>query len=253
MSKKIYYSLAFLSILLLSLIQHTITPVVGLNTTVNDAENDVYYVSLTAEGENIKKGNYHDEIDIVKFEINNQNLNLTFAGNINDWEGADDVITEAVMVLHPNFDMELYKEGNMTYPYYAIYYDNWSQSLGYRVIFAHVYEYLGDEDREFWNETAGWVSNNTLALDIGSASDKSIIANVPPKAYNITNNTTYIAQSIHIKYSPSEIKYYIDIAPEEYMLLEETEEVIPGYNLFIIVGVLVGISLIIVRKHIKRK
>ena len=253
MSKRIYYIFAILSILFLSLTFQTFTPAVCLYASVDDAENDVYYVSLTAEGENIKKGNYHDEIDIVKFEINNQNLNLTFAGNINDWEGAGDVKTGAIMVLHPNFDMELYKEGNMTYPYYAIYYDNWSQSLGYRVIFAHVYEYLGDEDREFWNETAGWVSNNTLALDIGSASDKSIIANVPPEAYNITNNTTYIAQSIHIKYSPSEIKYYIDIAPEEYMLLEETEEVIPSYNLFIIVGVLVGISLIIIKKQIGKK
>lgn len=252
MSKKIYYSLAFLSILLLSLTQQTFTPVVGLNTYVDDAENDVYYVSVTADGESIKKGDYHDEIDIVKFKINAQNLNLTFAGNINDWEGVGDVATGAIMVLHPNFDMEIYKEGNMTYPYYAVYYDNWSQSLGYRVIFAYVYEYLGDEDSEFWNGS-GWVMGEDDALPIGTASGKSIIADVPPEAYNITNNTTYIAQSIHIKYSPNEIKAYIDIAPEEYMLLEETEELIPGYNLFIVVGVLVGISLIIIKKQVKRK
>ncbi|MFX1314757.1 MAG: hypothetical protein ACFE9T_02765 [Promethearchaeota archaeon] len=252
MPKKICYSFAFLSILFLSLIMQTFTPVVGFNVTVDDAENDVYYVSVTADGEKVKKGNYHDEIDIIKLEINDQNINLTFAGNINDWQGVGDVETGAIIVLHPNFDMELYKKGNMTYPYYAIYYDNWSQSLGYRVIFAYVHEYLGDEEKEFWNDL-GWVTSEEDASPIGTTSDKSIIANVPPKAFNTTNSTTYIAQSVHIKYYSNEIKAYIDMAPEEYMLLKETEEIIPSYNLFIIIGVLIGSSLIIVRKYFKRK
>ena len=249
MSKRVYYMFTILSIILLSLTLQSITPVLGLNVIITDPENDVYRLHVTPSSQDVSKGDYHDEIDIVKLEINGQFVNLTFAGNIADWESNDSVQTEAEIMLHENFTGS-YMESLMIYPYYLIYYDNWTNfELGYRVFFV-----LKIEDspwRLFWNGSE-WVADEDEAMDIGSASDKSIVANVPPGAFVIPDNITYIAASgCNEAIGMYEMIGYSDIAPNKYDPLASNGGEIPSYNLFIVVGFLVGVCLIIIRKQIK--
>lgn len=259
MSKRIHYVLAILSILLVSLTVQTLTPVVGLNLSVDDPENDVFraYVNIDEMSQELSRGNFHDEIDIVKLNVSNQIFNLTFAGYINDWVSNGYADTSAQIILHPDFNMTLYIQGNITYPYYSILYQNFTSSffpytsLGFHAFFIYV---IDIETIVFWNETAGWVSDESYAEDIGYVSDKSIIADVPLGAYDIPDNVTCIAMTTYAEQlSMVEFLLYGDIAPNEYDLYPSEDDVIPSYNVFILVGLLFGISLIIIRKHIKRK
>ena len=255
MSKRIYYIFAILSILFLSLTFQTFTPAVGLYASVDDPENDVYCTHIIGQDYEMTKGDFHDEIDIVKLNITEQFFNLTFVGNITDWVGTEPHYTAALIILHTDFkglDQE------PTYPYYSILYQNHSVTgqgadyLGFHVFFTYV---LDESTRLYWNETAEWVSNTSLASDIGSASDKSIIADVPKDAYTIPDYIDYIALSVHSVYYPSPIEEfieYLDFAPNKYDPFA-SEDKIPSYNLFIVVGLLFGISLIIIKKQIKRK
>ena len=247
MSKRIHYIYAVLSIVLLSLTLQTFTPVLGLNAIETDPENDVYRVHMTESSQDIKKGDYHDEIDIVKLEINGQTVNLTFAGNIADWQFNDTVETRAIIVLHEDFtSLE-----DMTYPYYAILYDNWTYyELGYRLFLTYETEF----DSEYWNGS-GWASSEDLAVDVGFASDKSIVANVPSGAFIIPDDITFLAQAMCAEFIVMfiEMIVYTDIAPNKYDPLASSADQIPSYNLFIVVGVLVGISLIIIKKQIGKK
>ena len=267
MSKRIYYKFAVLSIVLLSLTLQTFTLVVGLNVIITDPENDVYrvkyesiifmspptfgYVPAPSSAQDAGRGDYHDEIDIVKFEINGQTMNLTFAGNINDWQMTGIYVTIAMMLLFPDFDMALYKQGKQQYPFYVAYYQNHSHfGPDYKLVFIHQ---IDNETSECW-DGAGWTDTQILAASIGSASGKSIIANVPPGAYTIPDNVTYIAASEHDEYlGGGESMAYLDIAPNEYELWSVSKDEIPSYNLFIVLGVLFGISLIIIKKQINSK
>jgi hypothetical protein len=257
MTKRICYIFAILSIVLLSLSLQSITPVLGLNATITDPENDVYrvkYVIVTPFGYGTspnpaQQGDYHDEIDIVKFEINGQNMNLTFAGNIADWQSTGVYDTIAMMLLYPNFDMDLFPE-EPQYPYYVAYYQNHSiYGPDYKLVFVHN---IDNETSLYW-EGVGWTDDQGSSANIGSASGKSIIANVPPGAYTIPDNVTYIVASEHDEYlGGSEGIAYLDVAPNEYEPWPDAaEDEIPSYNLIIMVGVLVGICLIIIKKKIK--
>ena len=248
MSKRIYYIFAVLSIVLLSLTLQTFTPVLGLNAIETDPENDVYRIHMTESSQDISKGDYHDEIDIVKLEINGQTVNLTFAGNITDWQYSDSIETRAIIVLHEDFtSLE-----DMTYPYYAILYDNWTYyALGYRVFLTYETEF----DTDYW-DGSGWAATEDLAVEVGSASDKSIVANVSSGAFIIPDNITFLAQALRIEFigifPEEEVILYTDIAPNKYDPLA-SEDKIPSYNLFIVVGLLFGISLIIIKKQIGKK
>ncbi|MFX1409174.1 MAG: hypothetical protein ACFFA6_02390 [Promethearchaeota archaeon] len=255
MSKRIYYILAILSILSLSLTVQTFTPVVGIYMSVDDPENDVYYIHITETDYEMTKGNYHDEIDIVKLNITGQFFNLTFAGNMADWVVGTGPYMAALIMLHPDFPGF---EQEQTFPYYLILYENHTvtgtgdEYLGYHVFFTYV---IDEYNQLYWNETTGWVSSNTLALDIGSASGKSIIADVPTNAYTIPDDVDIIATSVRSEFLfyTDEIFEYLDIAPNKYDPFAGNGDEIPSYNIFIVVGVLFGISLIIVKKHIKKK
>ncbi len=255
MSKRIYYIFAILSILFLSLTVQTFTPVVGIYMSVDDPENDVYYIHYNIiDGDyDMTKGDYHDEIDIVKLNITGQFFNLTFAGDMADWVVGTGPYMAALIMLHPDFqgfDQE------PTYPYYSILYENHSvtgqldEYLGYHVFFTYV---IDQYTEQYWNATTGWVSTTALASDIGSASDKSIIADVPTN-YTIPDDIDIIATSVHseLLFYTNEVFEYIDIAPNKYDPFA-SEDKIPSYNLFIVVGLLFGISLIIIKKQIKSK
>ncbi|MFX1314956.1 MAG: hypothetical protein ACFE9T_03770 [Promethearchaeota archaeon] len=256
MSKRIYYILAILSILSLSLTVQTLTPALGIYMSIDDPENDVYYIHVRGyEDYDRTKGDYHDEIDIVKLNITGQFFNLTFAGDIADWVVGPGPYMAALIILHPDLP-NLNQEP--TYPYYTILYENhsvtgqWDEYLGYHVFFTYV---IDENTEQYWNATTGWVSTTALASDIGSASGKSITADVPTSAYTIPNNIDIVAISVRSEFLflIDETFEYIDFAPNKYDPFAGNGDQIPSYNLFIVVGLLFGTSLIIVKKHIKKK
>ncbi|MFX1322884.1 MAG: hypothetical protein ACFFAQ_14700 [Promethearchaeota archaeon] len=255
MSKKSYYLFAVLSIVLLSLTFQTFTPVVGIYMSVDDPENDVHYIHIIGDDYDQTKGDFHDEIDIVKLNISEQFFNLTFAGNMADWVVGTGPYMAALIILHPDFQGF---NQEPTYPYYSILYENHSvtgqydEYLGYHVFFTYV---IGEYNQLYWNATTGWVSSTALASDIGSASGKSIIADVPTNAYIIPDDIDIIAMSVYSEFLffTDELFEYIDIAPNKYDPFASDGGGIPSYNLFIIVSILLGISLIIIKKQFKSK
>ena len=270
MLKRNHYICIISSLVLFYLIFQTFTPVRGLTETKTDPENDVYRIlyeeTMIVMGAtpapkisqiveppgnlDIKQGDYHDEVDIVKLEINGQNLNLTLAGNINDWVNDDNHSTRAFIFLYPDFNLEDFKQGIHPYPFYVASYQNQSvYGPGYKLL---LFKDTDNETSYLW-DGAGWTLTKILSANIGYASGKSIIANVPSGAYIIPDNVSYFAWAVHENYGGERVTY-IDVAPNEYSLWSVPQsETIPSYNIFIVVGLLFGISMFIVRKHIKRK
>ena len=213
MSKKIYYVFGILAILSLSLMLQTFTTVVGLNLSVVDPENDVYYMHYkytTPENMEIKKGDYHDEIDIIKLDVTGQHFNLTFAADITSWN----LTHQALIMLISDFNFQ-----QPPFPYYAISYEN-PNDYGlyeFHVFFLYVtgsYE----EDREYWNNVTGWVSTPDLASDIGFSTDRSIIADAPTEAYLIPDDIDCVATAscLYAFFAIEDVYQYLDIAPNKY-------------------------------------
>jgi len=260
----------FLSFILISLSLQNFTFVTGIPVIIPDPENDVYRIHYEQtiilfgvtpapnigqvvnppSNIDIKKGDYHDEVDIVRLKIDGQNLNLTFAGNINDWVSDADHETSAIIFLYPDFNMEIYKQGDQQYPRYVAFYQNQSEyGPDYKFVFINE---INNETWWVW-DGSGWTLSNGLSANIGSASGKSIIANVPSGAYTIPDNITYFAVAEHDNYlGGGEAIAYLDIAPNDYALWS-VSETIPSYNIFIVVGLLFGLSMVIARKYIKGK
>jgi hypothetical protein len=215
----------------------------GLTIEVNDAENDVYYVKQDFEL-TIKKTSLHDEIDIKAISIEGQNVNLTFYGNISSWITTENVSTAAVIALYEDFNWDYFKANlSVPLPYYAIYYIS-LPSVGYGVFFTY---FQNDQEAPilFWNGTA-LTSDETDAISIGYTTLKSIVAFVPSEIFTILDNSTYIAQSAYIEFLNGIL--YTDIAPEKFNLFRETEPTIISYNLLFIISVLLGITLILIKK-----
>ena len=137
------------------------------------------------------QGDFHDEIDIVGLDVTGQHFNLTFAADMSNWNHTH----SAIIILHPDFKG---LEQEPTYPYYTVLYQNHSmfgyEGLDFHVFFTYV---TGPSTEQYWNETTGWVSSAFSASDIGYASDKSIIADVPTEAYTIPDDIDCIAVSTY--------------------------------------------------------
>ncbi|MFX1417358.1 MAG: hypothetical protein ACFE9N_00410 [Promethearchaeota archaeon] len=228
------------------LLIQSFSPVNGLIEAKIDPENDVYYF----HNQNVQQGDFHDEIDIVSLEINGQNLNLSLAGNINGWVNNDTVDYIAHILLVENFEIDSYKQGELPYPYYIIRYVSLPYYYsGFKVL---LYKMIGFLDFLFWTGS-GWSTNPDLAQEIGSISANSIIANVPIGAYTIAEDITFFAIIEHMIFGSDTI-YYMDIIPNEYSLWSvSVPESILSYNIFILTGLLFGISIIIIKNMMKEK
>ena len=148
--------------------------------------------------------------------------------------------------------MEIYKHGDEQYPKYAASYKNQTVTGPDYVLYFTKAVGPEVEDSLYW-DGVGWTTTISLSANIGSASGKSIIANVPLGAYTIPDNVSYLAWAVHDTFGGERITF-IDVAPDEYSLwCVPDSAAIPSYNIFIVVGLLFGISMFIARKHIKRK
>ena len=234
---------------LFSLSSQTITCVFGLNALESDPENDVYRMHQLDTDRDLKKGDYHDEIDIVKLEIMGQHINLSFAVNLTNWESNECIYTQAIIILHEDFQGIHNIPLDLTFPYYAVVYDN-STGLGFKVYLSHVTENY----TKYWDNSV-WTDDQNLAMEIGYASDNSITVDIPLTAYMLPSNITILATVVAVEqYGPGfrEVIAYFDIAPNKYDPFALEDE-ISSFNLFIILFGLIGISLIIIKNQTRNK
>lgn len=104
----------------------------------------------------------------------------------------------------------------------------------------------------FWTGE-NWSEEQDQGQDIGLISDKSMLVNIPIDAYIIPDNLTYIAISMIMETKDfNDVVLYLDIAPEEYAPFDTSNGSIPSYELFFFIYAMIGISLIIIRKAIRK-
>lgn len=254
MTKKNYSLLIFFWIVLLFFTFQNIPLVKGLDATIFDSENDVFLIV----DDSVIQGDYHDEIDIVKLEFHGQEINLTFAGNTSDWKFsfADEnniIDTLIVIMFYENFDMS---SGDMIFPDYYVYCRNWT-GLGFEIFFINITVEIIDDDilfpRFYFWTGENWSEEQDQGQDIGLISDKSMLASIPTEAYIIPDNLTYIAISMIMETKDfNDVVLYLDIASEEYAPFDTSNGSIPSYELFFFIYAMIGISLIIIRKAIRK-
>ena len=251
MFKKKYLILMILGFVFFFLSMQNFTFVFGITDTINDPENDVvkdFY----------HPGDYFDEIDITKLEVNDDILTLTVAGLLSDWEGYYySEQKEAQIILIDNFDFDLYKKsGNISFPYYTITYTNWTSTIDFDVFFV---KHLSETSKVYWTGS-DYSSNENSAMSIGTGVDSSIEGNLSKTDYTITTNTTYFATTSCVTMTMVDegvvIHFYFDFAPDEYLFNPfDTGDGkgIPGYELYIFLTTVLGISIFLIIKRIKRK
>lgn len=249
MIKRKYYILMFLVIVLISLSFQNLPFVAGIDISITDPEDDV-------AKDFFHPGDYFDEIDIVKLEVHGQITNLTVAGSLTDWEG--EYYSEqkrAQVLIFEVFDMDYYQEtANFSYPYYSIDYQNWTISFDYLDVFF--VKYIDEDNEEYWTG-AGYSPNEVDAQSIGYGSGSSIIGNVSNTDYIIPDNATIFAltmcATLETIDSTIYVHFYMDFAPDEYNPFERAGgDEIPGYNLWIVAIAMIGISIYIITRRLKK-
>ncbi len=254
MTKKNYSLLIFFWIVLLFFTFQNIPLVKGLDATIFDSENDVFLIV----DDSVIQGDYHDEIDIVKLEFHGQDINLTFAGNTSDWKfsfvNENNIIDTVIFIMfYENFDMS---SDAMIFPDYYVYCRNWT-GLGFEIFFINIIVEINDDDiffPEFYFWTGvNWSEGQDQGQNIGLLSDKSMLASISIDAYLIPDNLTYIATSMIMEIKDlNDVVLYLDIAPEKYAPFDTSNGSVPSYELFIFICAMIGISLIIIRKAIRK-
>ena len=252
MIKRKYSILMVLGIILISLSFQNLTFVTGIDISITDPEDDVIK-------DFFYPGDYFNEIDIVKLEVEGQITNLTVAGNLTDWEGYYySEQKKAQVMIFEDFDMDLYKKtGNYSYPYYSVDYQNWTYSIDdFDVFFVkHIDEYQSHD--EYWNGS-GYSTSEGSAQSIGDGSGSSIIGNVSETDYIIPDTATIFALTTCVTLESIDstiyIHFYFDFAPDEFNPFKTGDgDKIPGYNLWIVAVAMIGISIYVVIKRMKRK
>ncbi len=231
--KRKFYFITILSILLFLLTFQSMGIVTARTESFTDPEDDVYRIDV--QHNDFKKGDYHDEIDITSIAMVDNYFNATFAAN---FTGPD---IQCAFYLFEHYDPD-----NKTHFEYEIFAENSS------VYFVH---HVGTgliQFLEVWTE-AGWSFNFNDGLIIGSIAGNLVEGTVPPAAWTVPDNVTWYVGST--AGNPLvDVILYADIAPNEYEPFPTGgDDAIPGYDLFIFIGALFGISIYVVIKRIKRK
>lgn len=235
--KRKFYFITILSILLFLLTFQSMGIVTARTESFTDPENDVYRIDMQTLS--FKKGDYHDEIDITSIAMVDNYFNATFAAN---FEGPD---IQCTFYLFENYDPK-----NETHEY-GIFAEN-SSVGGSGVWFVH---YVGTgivQFLEVWTGD-GWSFNFNDGSPVGTMTSNLVEGTVPPAAWTVPDNVTwYVATTAG---NPLvEVILYSDFAPDEFFPFPTgDDDAIPGYDLFIFIGALFGISIYVVIKRIKRK
>ena len=242
MTKRNLFLAVFGILVFLSLIY--ILPVAnGYDYIFIDAEDDVYrYCESTDETD---VGDYHDEIDIVKLNITGKYVSLTVAGDLGDWNSSHWcflTFSEAFIPWGGPLDFA------WRAPYYRLEFEN---DTSFFVTLERGYSLGGNEFAyEVWNGT-GWEDRVTAtpANILSEVSQHSIIAYIPDAVEEIPSNMKCL---LNTRYSPPPFNCtYADFAPA--LPSSGGGDKIPGYNLFLIICGMIGITILLVMKRNKLK
>jgi hypothetical protein len=253
MKKINYYSLSFLSILILFLAFQNVVLVTALTETKTDSVNDVYlfphsYIMPT------KQGDFLDEIDIIQYSINGQDINITFEGDIEAISVNNTWIT-VNLFLFETFDP---KNDTWNQLQYSVFYENFTGYFTAYFVFNEPTSYLDGNVlgylHLFWDGDS-FEHNVLTAISIGNASGNSIAVEIPLNAFNVSKAVASYVESQYGNFlDPRYENWYMDYCPNafsEYSV--HGGRGIPSYNVFIFILSIIGISLILLKKQIKFK
>jgi hypothetical protein len=236
--KRKFYFITILSILLFLLTLQAMGLVTARTESFTDPEDDVWRID--EQNWDFQKGDYHDEIDITSIAMADNYFNATFAANLSG------PFFQCTFYLFEHYDPD---NEIIEYGISAV-----NVSGVFRGIYFEHYVPTGVPDSYFvevWTGT-GWSFNILDGLNIGNITGNLFEGTVPPAAWTVPNNVTWYFETIAGEVN-GEI-YYADIAPNEFEQFPTGgDDAIPGYDLFIFIGALSGISIYIVAKRIKRK
>lgn len=218
-------------------------PVVhGYDYIFIDAEDDVYRYCESTDEKVI--GDYHDEIDIVKLNITGKYVSFTVVGDLGNWN------TSHWTTL--TFSEGFSPWGEVNYacriPYYRLEFEMFPSLF---VTLEKCYILGGNELAfEVWNGTA-WENATTAtpANILSEVSQHSIIAYIPDAVEEEIQSNMKCLLYTHFWQDPWDCEY-VDFAPA---LSTAGGGKIPGYNLFLLICGMIGISILLVRKRNKLK
>ncbi|MFX1296135.1 MAG: hypothetical protein ACFFD2_14960 [Promethearchaeota archaeon] len=235
MTKRNILLATFGLLILLSVI--SILPVAnGYNYIFDDAEDDVYQYCVDTEETVI--GDFHDEIDIVSLNITGKHVSFTVAGNISDWN-----IYHWIFIV---FSGKFKPSGPLFFvwniPFYKLNFESSFVSLEKAYISGETCVH------EEWNGTHWENSSTATAANILSGvSQHSISAYIPDAVEEIPSSM----KCILIAWFSGDPCSYADYAPARPTSGGGDE--IPGYNIFLLIGLMIGVSFFLLRKKYKIK
>lgn len=198
-----------------------------------DPENDV--VRINMQTSEIDKGDYHDEIDFTSVAMVDDYFNATFAAN---FDGPD---ISCTFYLFEHYDPD-----NETFEYSVLAIKSSSAPSG--VFFSHYIRMGITYITEVWTG-AGWSFDYNDGYNIGTMIGNLVEGTVPSGAWTVPDNVTWYAESTAGNPLVDVILYF-DKAPDASI---GDDGAILGYDLFIFIVAIFGISIYIVIKRIKRK
>ena len=243
MKKNKYLFLSCITILSFIITLQAIPLVHCLTTTINDGQNDVIKITGLMPSD---KGDFINEIDIVKLDIDGQEFNLTLGGDLESisfnysWIEVEVMIFKTFNTSLDPWDQKQYSM--MYYPY-----------TDYKVEFyKHVPSGMGYSHWGWDNDTLTFQQNTALADEVGSISANVITFEVPTlgEGFVIYDNFTFIVETWYGNWMANQSWYY-DCMPDQYAEYNYLGGGIPGYGIFIMLGAIFGITAIIIKKRLK--
>ena len=210
----------------------------GYTYTFSDPEDDV----IQECDSGIETGDYYDEIDIVKIVIADKHVNLTVAGNLAYWNSS-----YSARIYFSNQFFTSSTGFSWTPPYYILHCANDSAPL--KVNLKRGYSLGGGNFAyEVWNGT-GWEDENTAtaANILTDITEHSIIIDIPLAVEPIPDSMLVLVVTRLFFFGDCD---YMDFAPA-LSSFTSSQNGIPGYDILILSFIVIGISLIMIKKYKK--
>jgi len=211
----------------------------GYTYTFSDPEDDV----IRECDSGIETGDYYDEIDIVKIVIADKHVNLTVAGNLAYWNSS----YSARIYFSNRFYSSSSTDFSWSPPYFIL--DCENDSSTFEVILERGYSLGGGNFAyEEWNGT-GWEDRltATAANIVTDVTEHSIIIDIPLAVEPIPDSMLVLVVTCLFLFGDCD---YMDFAPA-LSSFSSSQNGIPGYDVFILSFIVIGISLIMIKKYKK--